>query len=76
MNLPEKVNLPDKTYTEKELTRARTTSRVIGWLQGGGVVLGGAILWNLMGWIPVIIGLVAVAWVLLKLMGRPKNEEE
>ena len=49
---------------------------MIGWLQGGGVVLGGAILWNLMGWIPVIIGLVAVAWVLLKLMGRPKNEEE
>ncbi len=70
------MNLPEKVHTEKELTRARTTSRVIGWLQGGGVVLGGAILWNLMGWIPVIIGLVAVAWVLVKLMGRPKNEEE
>ena len=76
MNLPEKINIPDKVYTEKELSRAKTTSRVIGWLQGGGIVLGGAILWNLMGWIPVIIGLVAVAWVLLKLMGRSKNEEE
>ena len=70
------MNLPEKVYTEKELTRAKTTGRVVGWLQGGAVVLGGAILWNLMGWIPVIIGLVAVAWVLLKLMGRPKNEEE
>ncbi len=76
MNLPQKMDLPDKVYTEKELSRAKTTSRVIGWLQGGGIVLGGAILWNLMGWIPVIIGLIAVAWVLVKLMGRPKKEGE
>ena len=75
MNLPEKTNLPDKVYTEKELTRAKTTSRVIGWLQGGGIVLGGAILWNLMGWIPVVLGLAAVAWVLVKLMSRSKDNE-
>ena len=76
MNLPEKINSLDKVYTEKEVSRAKATSRVIGWLQGGGIVLGGAILWNVMGWIPVIVGLVAVAWVLVKLLGRPKEEEE
>lgn len=70
------MNLPEKVYTEKELTRAKTTSRVVGWLQGGGVVLGGAILLNLMGWIPVVIGLVAVGWVLFKLMSRPKTPED
>ena len=70
------MKLPEKVYTEKELTRARTTSRVIGWLQGGAVVLGGAILWNLMGWIPVVIGVVAGGWVLMKLLSRPKKQGE
>ncbi len=68
------MNLPEKVHTEKELTRARTTSRVVGWLQGGAVVLGGAILWNLMGWIPVVIGVVAGGWVLTKLLSRPKKQ--
>lgn len=67
-------NLPDRTYTEKELTRAKNTERLIGWLQGGGVVIGGAILWNLMGWIPVVLGLVAVGWVLVKLSSRPEGD--
>ncbi len=70
------MNLPEKVYTEKEHTRAKTTGRVVGWLQGGAVVLGGAILWNLMGWIPVIIGVVVVGWVLMKLLSRPKKQEE
>ncbi len=70
------MNLPEKIYTEKELTRARTTSRVIGWLQGGAVVLGGAILWNLMGWIPVVLGVVLGGWLLMKLFSRPKKQEE
>jgi len=69
------MNLPQKIYTEKELTRAKSTQRVIGWLQGAGVVVGGAILWNLMGWIPVVLGVAAVIWVLVKLMSRPKSPE-
>ncbi len=70
------MNLPEKVYTEQELTRASDTSRVIGWLQGGAVVLGGSILWNLMGWIPVVIGVVAGGWVLTKLLSRPKKAGE
>ncbi len=70
------MNLPEKTYTQKELTRAKTMGKLVGWLQGGGIVLAGAILWNLMGWIPVIIGVAAVGWVLWKLMSRPKSQEE
>ena len=69
-------NLPEKTYTETELTRATVTSRVIGWLQGGAVVLGGAILLRFLGWIPVIIGVVVVGWVLTKLLSRSKNQKE
>ncbi|MCH7857998.1 MAG: hypothetical protein IIB37_14705 [Gemmatimonadetes bacterium] len=69
-------NLPERTYTEKQLTRVKATSRVIGWLQGGAVVLGGAILWRFLGWIPVIIGVVVVGWVLTKLLSRSKNQKE
>ncbi|MCH8811003.1 MAG: hypothetical protein IID07_04170 [Gemmatimonadetes bacterium] len=69
-------SLPERTYTEKQLTRVKATSRVIGWLQGGAVVLGGAILWRFLGWIPVIIGVVVVGWVLTKLLSRSKNQKE
>ena len=69
-------NLPERTYTEKQLTRVKATSRVIGWLQGGAVVLAGAILLRFLGWIPVIIGVVVVGWVLTKLLSRSKNQKE
>ncbi len=70
------MNLPEKTYSETQMTSAKATSRVVGWLQGGAVVLGGAILWRFLGWIPVIIGLVAVGWVLMKLLSRSKNQKD
>lgn len=70
------MNLPEKTYTEKELTRAKTTSRVVGWMQGAGVVVGAAILWNLLGWIPMAIGAGAVGWVLYKIMSGKESEPE
>jgi hypothetical protein len=71
------MNLPEKIHTEKDLTRAKDKAQVVGWLQGAGVVVGAAILWNLLGWVPVLIGVVAVGWVLMKLLSRPsKNTEE
>ena len=70
------MNLPEKTYTERDLTRVKTTSRVVGWLQGGLVVLAGALLWNFVRWIPIALGVVVVGWVLLKLFSRSKKEEE
>ena len=67
-------NLPQKVYTEAQVERARTTAQLVGWLQGAGVVIGGAILWNLLGWIPMLIGVGAVMWVLYKLFG-PKPDD-
>jgi len=69
------VNLPEKIYTEKELTRAKSTQRVIGWLQGAGVVIGGMLLWNLLGWIPLVLAVGAVGWLVYKLMSRPKSPD-
>ncbi len=70
------MNLPEKTYTEKDLTRVKTTSRVVGWLQGGLVVLAGALLWNFVRWIPIALGVVVVGWILMKVLSRPKKQEE
>lgn len=68
------MNLPEKIYTETDVTKARARGKAVGLVQGGAAVLAGAIVWNLLGWIPVIIGIVAVGWVIVKLMGRGKDE--
>jgi hypothetical protein len=70
------VNLPEKIYTKKDVERAKDTAQVVGWLQGRGVVIGGAILWNLLGWIPLLIVVVAVGWLLVKVLGGGKDEKE
>ena len=70
------TNLPEKRYTEEELTRAKTTSKVVGWVQGAGVVIGGAVLWNLLGGIPLLLGAGAVGWVVYKLMSRGRGSGE
>lgn len=70
-----RMNLPEKTFTEQDITRARVKGKVIGWVQGGGIVLGGALLWNLLGWIPVALGVGAVLWVGYKLMSRSSSKD-
>lgn len=66
-------NLPEKIYTESEVERARNSAQLVGWLQGAGIVIAGGIAWNLLGWIPLLLGLAAVAWVVYKVVG-PKKE--
>ncbi len=70
------MNLPEKIYTESQLTRAKDTAQVVGWLQGAGVVIGGAILWNLLGWIPLLVVVVGVGWALMKLLSRSSDKEQ
>jgi hypothetical protein len=70
------MNLPEKIYTEKDVERARSSAKMIGWAQGAGVVVGGAIVLNLLGWIPVVLGVGAVGWVLYKMVSRPKKAGE
>ena len=68
------MNLPEKVYTETDLKRARTKGRTIGWLQGGGIVLGGTLLWKFLSWIPIVLGGGAVIWVLYKLLSRKSSK--
>ena len=48
----------------------------MGWFQGAGVVIGIGILFKLLGWIPLVLGAGAVGWVLFKLFGTKKSDEE
>ena len=70
------MNLPEKIYSEQELTKAKNSAQIVGWLQGAGVMFGGVVLWNLLGWIPIVAGVAAAGWVIYKLMGRSKKGDE
>jgi hypothetical protein len=70
------VNLPEKIYTEKDVQRAKTKGKLVGWLQGGGIVLVGAVVWNMLGWIPIVVGGAAVTWVIYKFMTRGSKDAD
>ena len=69
------MNLPEKVYTETDLMDARTKGKAIGWLQGGGIVLAGTLLWKFLSWIPVVLGGGLVIWLLYKLFSRKSSKD-
>jgi len=70
------VNLPVKHYTETDVARAQQKGKIIGWMQAGAVVIGGSIILNLVGWIPTVLAVGAVAWVGYKWMTRSSGTDE
>ena len=56
------MNLPEKVYTAKDVVSARHRGQLVGWLQGGAVVIAGAIVLNLLGWIPAVLTVGAVGY--------------
>ena len=70
------MGLPVK-YTEKDVARARYRGQLIGWLQGGVVVIAGAIVLNLLGWIPAVVAVGAVGYGTYKVykwLSKPRAE--
>ncbi len=65
------MGLPDKIYTERDIQRARTSSKVIGWLQGGAAVLIGGMMLNIIGWIPALVIVGVVGYVAYKVLSKP-----
>ena len=71
------MNLPVKVYTEKDVARARHRGQFVGWLQGGVAVIAGAIVLNILGWIPAVlaVGLVGYgAFRAFKWLSKPSSE--
>lgn len=56
------MGLPVKVYTEKDVVSARHRGQFVGWLQGGAVVVAGAIVLNVLGWIPAVLTVGAVGY--------------
>lgn len=69
------MNLPEKIYSEDQLQAAKGRAKVVGWAQGAGVVIGAGVLWNLLGWIPIAIGIGGVGWVAWKVMSGSSDDE-
>lgn len=67
------MGLPDKIYTARDVERARTQGTVIGWLQGGMVVVVGGMILNVIGWIPTIAIAGVVGYVAYKVLSKPKD---
>jgi hypothetical protein len=70
------VTLPEKIYTERDISRARKKGKAIGWIQGGGVVIAGGLVLNLLGWIPTILVMVVVAYGLFRLLSKKPSKSE
>ena len=67
------MGLPDKIYTERDIQRARTSSKVIGWLQGGAAVLIGGMVLNIVGWFPALAIVGVVGYVAYKVLSKPAD---
>jgi len=63
-------------YTDRDLIRARRRGKVVGWLQGGAAVLLFGIGYSLIGWIPTLLVLGVVGFVVYKLVRASKGGDE
>jgi hypothetical protein len=68
-------NLPVK-YTRTDLENARTKGQLVGWVQAGAVVVGGVLLLKAIGWIPVLLMVVAATFIGYKVLTRKKGTRE
>lgn len=70
------MTVPEKIYTGRDISRARKKGKAIGWIQGGGVVIAGGLILNLVGWIPTILVIVVVAYGLFRLLSKKPSKSE
>lgn len=70
------MNLPQKYHTDDDLELARTKGQVVGWIQGGGAIILGGVVLNLLGWVPTLLVLGAVGWIAYKLVTKAAKDDE
>jgi hypothetical protein len=69
-------NYLPELHTDRDLTRARRRGKVVGWLQGGTAVLLFGIGYSLIGWMPTLLVLGVVGFVVYKLVRGSKGGDE
>lgn len=65
-------DLVGRTYTETELQNARTKGQVVGWVQGGLGMLAGLMVLRIVGWIPALIVVGIIGFLVVKALGSRK----
>ncbi len=70
------MTVPQKIYTDKEVTRTKNTAQVVGFAQGVGAVIVAGLALKMLGWIPVLLVLGGVAWVLYRVLAGGKDTDE
>ena len=68
-------NLPERIYTEADLTKGRRNAKMMGWVQGGAVVFLGGLVLQFVSWVPVVLGIGVVGYVGYKLLTRGSKDE-
>lgn len=53
-------------YSKTELENARTKGQVVGWVQGAGAVVALGLVFSVVGWIPTILVVGGVGYLLYK----------
>ena len=68
-------NLPERIYTEADLTKGRRNAKMMGWAQGAAVVFLGGVVLQFVSWVPIVLGVGVVGYVGYKLLTRGSKEE-
>ena len=61
-------------YSRADLESAKNRGQLIGWIQGGGAVVLAGIVLQVLGWIPMLLVVAGVGYVLYKLLSGKKSD--
>ena len=67
------MDLPERIYSERDVENARTKGQMVGWFQGGAVVVAGLFLLNFVGWIPGLLVVGVVGYFIYKWLTKTKS---
>ena len=68
-------NLPD-FYTERDIDKARRRNRLMGRVEGAAAIVAFGAIMNFIGWIPTLLVVAIVGYVIWKLVSKPKDADE
>ncbi len=60
-------------YTQREVDKTRKRQRMLGRAEGAAAIVAAGAVFNFLGWIPTILVVAVVGYVLYRLVARPKT---
>ena len=63
-------------YTQREVDKKRKRQRLLGRVEGAAAVVAAGFVWSLLGWIPTVLVIAVVGYVLYRIVSKPKTIAE